>query len=89
MEVKVVLKIQKNTKKVALLLAFFMLLMSVDLVLLTAEEGEEEYRSCGEAFMECLGDNLILIILDPKKAIYCVSGWVFCKRYVEKHLPEK
>jgi len=85
----VVLKIQKNTKKVALILAFFMLLMSVDLVFLTAEGGEEEYRSCGEAFMECLGDNLILIILDPQKVIYCVYGWVFCKKYVEKHLPEK
>ncbi len=82
-------KIQKNTKKVALILAFFMLLMSADLVLLTAEEGEEEYRSCGEAFKECLGNNLISIILDPKKALYCVYGWVFCKKYVEKHLPEK
>lgn len=84
-----VLKIKKNTKKVAILLAFFMLLMSVDLVLLSAEEGEEEYRSCAEAFKECMGDNLISIILDPKKVIYCVGGWIFCKRYVEKHLPEK
>lgn len=84
-----VLKIQKNTKKVALILAFFMLLMSVDLVLLTAEEGEEEYRSCWEAFKECLGDNLISMILDPRKAIYCVGGWIFCIKYVEKRLPEK
>jgi len=89
MEGKVALKIQKSTKKVALILAFFMLLMSVDLVLLTAEEGEEEYRSCDEALKECLGDSLILIILNPRKVIYCVGGWIFCKKYVEKHLPEK
>ncbi len=84
-----VLKIQKNTKKVVLILAFFMLLMSVDLVLLTAEEGKEEYRSCSEAFKECMRDNLISIILDPKKVIYCIGGWIFCKRYVEDRLPEK
>ena len=84
-----VLKIQKSTKKAAFILAFLMLLMSVDLVLLTAEKGEEEYRSCGEAFKECLGDNLISILLDPKKVILCVGGWIFCKKYVEKRLPEK
>jgi len=84
MEVKVVLKIQKNTKKAALILALFLLLMSSDIVLLNAAE----YRSCGEALMECLGDNLISIILDPVTALYCIGGWIFCKKYVEKHLPK-
>jgi hypothetical protein len=89
MEGKVVLKIRKNTKIMALILALFLLLMNVDLVLLSAEEGKEEYRSCAEALKECMGDNLILLILNPRKVIYCVAGWVFCKKYVEDHLPKK
>ena len=85
-----VLKNQKSTKKVALILALFLLFMSVDLVFLTAQEEEkEEYRSCDEALKKCLGDNLTRIILDPRIAIYCAAGWIFCKRYVEKHLPKK
>jgi len=83
-----ILKIQKNMKKVAFILAFFMLLMSADLVLLSAEEGEEEYRSCGEALELCLKDALKLFILAPIGALICLGGWAFCKKYVEKHLPK-
>jgi len=83
-EVKMILKIQRNMRKVALILAFFMLMMSSDYVLLNAEE--EEFRSCEEALKLCVGGSFIFVLLNPVNALVCLAGYGFCKKYVEKHL---
>ncbi|UCC40246.1 MAG: hypothetical protein JSV96_01975 [Candidatus Aminicenantes bacterium] len=73
-------KTQKNMKRFTLILVFFLLLMSSDIVIL---EAEEETRSCNEAFMACVDDGPSIWFAWLGQASYCFVGWVFCKKYVE------
>jgi hypothetical protein len=76
-----ILKSRKSVRKLALLLAFFLVLVSLQSVILNAKEDE---RTCDEAFMACLTDGPSIWFLLVDKASFCFAGWVFCKKYVEK-----
>lgn len=75
-----IFKIREGMGKLGLLLAFFLLLLSLQPGILNAEE---EIRSCDEAFKACMVDGPSIWFAYLDHVSYCFVGWVFCKKYVE------
>jgi len=75
-----IFKIRKSISKLALLLAFFLLLLSMQPAILKAEE---DIRTCDEAFKACVDDGPSIWFAYLGQASYCFIGWIFCKKYVE------
>jgi len=77
-----ILKIRKSKSKPALFLAFFLLLLSLQPVILDANE---DVRTCDEAFVACVDDAPSIWFAFLGHASYCFAGWAFCKKYVENN----
>lgn len=75
-----IFKIQKSMSKLALLLAFSLLLLSLQPTILKAGE---DVRSCAGAFKACVDDGPTIWFALLGQVSYCFIGWVFCKKYVE------
>lgn len=75
-----IIKIRKSMTKFALLLLFFLLLLSLQPGVLKAEE---DIRTCDEAFKACVDDGPSIWFAYLDHVSYCFVGWVFCKKYVE------
>ncbi len=76
-----ILKIRKSMSKLALLLAFFLLLLTLQPTILRAGE---DVRSCDWAFKACIDDGPTIWFAFLGQFSYCFIGWVFCKKYVER-----
>jgi len=67
---------QKNkiTKKIAFILVIFTIFISLSAVSLEAGK-------CEEAFFRCFDDPYWRAV--PFGIIYCETGYLFCKKYIE------
>lgn len=77
-------KIEKKIKKVALILALLMLFININIFPLGP--GEEEVKSCDEAYRDCMDDapyGPFLLFVFVAFSVYCSMGYFFCKKYIE------
>lgn len=77
-------KIEKKTKKGALLLALLILFININVFPLGS--GEEEVKSCAEAYGDCMDAAplfFFIIFVYIVYSVYCSMGYYFCKKYVE------
>jgi uncharacterized membrane protein YqaE (UPF0057 family) len=75
-----ILQIQKHMKKASLILIIFTIFLSVNVSSLEA-------GACEKALVNCLFDSLGSIPFFTRvytDIAYCLNGWVFCQKYVEK-----
>jgi hypothetical protein len=68
-------KVKRSIKTLAVGLIFLMML-AISSVL-------TEATTCEEAFWKCANDPVNGVIFGG--AVYCVNGYIFCKKYIEKN----
>lgn len=78
-----ILRIRKSKSKPLFILAFFILLLSLQSFDLDADE---DVRTCDEAFNACVDDAPSIWFAFLGHASYCFAGYVFCKKYVERRM---
>lgn len=65
---------KRSVKNIALGLLFLLMLTFIPLV--------AEAMTCEEAFWSCVNDPMNGTYMGG--ALYCINGYVFCKKYIEK-----
>ncbi len=75
-----ILQIQKRMKKASLILIILTIFLSANVSSLEAGR-------CEKALSNCLLDSLLSIPYFTRVYLdiaYCLNGWVFCSKYLEK-----
>jgi hypothetical protein len=77
------LKIQEHIKKISLVLIILMIFLSIGI---PAEEEGNEGGRCEQAYLNCMNDAVRFIFILPlffNFVIYCTTGYIFCKKFLE------
>ncbi len=72
-------QIQKHMKKGSLILIFFAIFLSLNVIPIEAGR-------CEKAVANCLLDAMLSIPFFARvytDIAYCVNGWIFCRKYLE------
>lgn len=77
------LKIQKHIKRISLILIILTIFLSIGI---PAEDEGDGAGRCEQAYWNCMMDAVKFIFIPTlfvNFTIYCTTGYVFCKKFLE------